>query len=308
MRKKLFLTLIILITSAIILLGIVFTLKLKQNNRFDSTANIKSNLTIYKDSLAKLADNKPESIIKGKDAYFKYFSLKDKVEDRDYAFKYFLSFYKSVIDKINQANQELSTNDTLNQGLFDNNGVLNNKLLTKRENYYKAYGLQVKSEAAEYYLDSDYNFLIQTFSKYLSAAWQEYLIFLMKESKEGFTYDAELTIPWDKMRERIIFLESFLNKYPNFTNRDEIQTSINQYLYFYLVGVDNSPISAATLSNGDNSLYPEVKKSYETFIRVNKDSKYRPIVLEYYELLKNYNFKVQDYIYKFINKKKLNTY
>lgn len=261
------------------------------------------NLTEYQNLLTTLPKNKPESIIKAKEAYFKYFSLKDSIEDRDLGFKIFLDFYKAVIAKIQE---NLKINDTLNKGLFDAKGNLNRYRLGLRKGYYNANGIKIKASEGVFYPDISYNFLYEEFNKYLSSGWNEYIKFSAKESRVGFAEDDGIIISWDKMRRRIIFLEAFLNKHPDFAAKDEVQKKINNYLYFYFVGMGNTPIyvwNNADIRNG--ILKTEVKKSYETFISTDKNSKYYPIVFEYYKLLKKHNFKAGDYIYQFVERKGL---
>lgn len=284
-----------IVISALLFLTIIGIFIFIKNN-----ANLsQQKLSKYQHFLAKLPLDNPNSIIKGKEAYFKYFSLEDPIKQRDYAFKYFLNFYTSVINKINE---NLSTNDTLNEG------NITEESQTKKINYYESCGIKIFVNEGLLYPDIDYTFLHHEFDKYISPAWKDYLYFLVKESGEGFMDDAAIIIPWDKMRERIIILESFMNNYPKFANKDEAQNKIKKYLYFYLVGTDNSPIYINSEENGKTFLKSEVKKSYEQFIDTDKDSKYNPIILEYYNLLKKHNFKVGNYIHEFVKQKGLDIF
>lgn len=243
-------------------------------------------LVKYQKFLSKLPLDNPKSIIKGEKEYFKYFSLSDPIQERDYAFKYYFIFYWKVVNKIGEK--------------FASKGILDRKFdkesLEKNVNYYESCGIKLLASEGTVYPSGDYTFLHKNFDEYISNEWREYLYFLLKESEEGFTDDAVIIIPWDKMRERIITLESFIDKNPEFAEKDEIQNAIKMYLYSYLMGTDNSPIYFENSYNGDTFLDPEIKKSYELFIDTNKDSKYYPIILEYYNLLKKHNFNVENYV------------
>lgn len=259
-------------------------------------------LSEYKLFLTKLPPNKLESIIKARTAYFKYFSLDDKVEYRNAGFNEFLTLYNKVINYLESISYIYQNEIPRNEYNYNN--------IKKRSEYLKKFNIKIGFTEATYYPETNYEFLNTTFGKYLSDDWREYLNFSAKVSNEGFTEMGSVAIPWDKMRERIIFLESFLNKYPHFIKEKDIKKNINYYLYSYVNDIganDNIVNEGADTKNEINPLKPGVKNSYETFITVNKTSHFYPMIEAYYKILKKHHFIVSDDIYDFINKK-LNNY
>ena len=80
--------------------------------------------------------------------------------------------------------------------------------------------------------------------------------------------------------------EKFVKKYPDFTDIDGVNFTLNKYLDIYLMGLDNTPV----FTIWDNKMNPEFKSSYEKFLNENKDSKYYPMVEELYSKAKENNF------------------
>lgn len=274
------------------------------NSKFTYHQNTTRNkLSDYEKFLASLSKEQPESVIKGKEAYFKYFPMSDKVEVRNLAFKAYLKFYNDIVNALYSPSHTYIYQDDIP------GQEANDKNIKKRIKRLKECHLKIDSEEGTYFPEADYGYLSYTFGKYLSKGWQEYLRYSIKESNEGFMHDAGIAIPWDKMRERIIFLEAFLDKYPNFENKNEVQNEIKEYLYFYLRGFKYSSIMYDYDYDGNGPLKADAKKSYEKFISINKNSKYYPIILEYYELLKKHKFIVKyAEIDNYIDKKGLDIY
>jgi hypothetical protein len=120
------------------------------------------------------------------------------------------------------------------------------------------------------------------------------------ENKSRFEEDYRILIPWDAIRERIISRENFIKKYPDFPENEEVRKYLEGYIGSYLGGLDNSKI---TNYPNDNKLKPDIKNSYEKFIVINKTSSYYKLVLDYYNLLRQHNFIVGEYVNVFLKKR-----
>jgi hypothetical protein len=159
-------------------------------------------------------------------------------------------------------------------------------------------GWTVKVSEGDYYLGELPNWFATEFKEILTPAYWEYFRLRSQEIKEGFSEDAGLLISWEQLRKRIITWENFLNQYPDFVERLNIQPYLAAYLSTYLGGIDNSTIY--DLNN--LALKQEVKTSYENFIKQDKDSKYHHIVQEYYAMLKKHGFIVPKNYAAFLQK------
>ncbi len=62
-----------------------------------------------------------------------------------------------------------------------------------------------------------------------------------KESETNYAADAGLIISWEQLGDRLIFWESFMNKYPESKLIKTVKQDYNYYLSDYLLGMDNTP-------------------------------------------------------------------
>lgn len=145
------------------------------------------------------------------------------------------------------------------------------------------------SESGEFFAE-DPSYLPANFASTLSEGLQEFLKIRQTEFEQaGRTYlveDAALTITWDQLSDRIVDWQNYLDKYPDYPGKKEVEGYISFYLDLYLLnfGLDNTPM----FING--VLTDEVRMSYERFIEKYHGTKYHGIVKEYYNLLKKHDF------------------
>lgn len=147
------------------------------------------------------------------------------------------------------------------------------------------------------YLKLDILKATSTMKNYLSIDWIKYLQLLDYNLKHPVFDDAAIMIGWDGLRKRIIKFSDFTNKYPNFSNNNSIKTDINNLMDCYLTGTENSPITEWE----SKQVRKEVIKSYENFIKYNKSSNYYSLVENYYNLLKENNFKLTSEAENYVN-------
>lgn len=253
---------------------------------------IKQNkLKEYNKYLDILPINKPESVIKARDKYFQLFSLNDSQLLRDEAFLLFQKKYKKIIETLQDEIGSIVGLDVHDQ-IKKDYWVVNEKRLKDKENYYKHYGIKVSFIYKGYLPDIDYNYLINQFKTYISPSMKEYLAFCLKESNQQVIDEGEILISWDELRKRLLYLEAFINKNPNFVAKKDVQEHLNWYLDLY-TGEKSSLYSYA--KNNINYIRTDIKQSFERFLKQNKDSKYYPQVLKKYKLLERYNFNIEEY-------------
>lgn len=259
------------------------------------TKQSQKRIIAYKKYVNGLPKNKVESIIDAKNAYFKIFSYKDAPKYRDQAFKIFKDFNFQLIEKINENFDLWSDRVAIGENAdkshnFEDLNKDSDKVVKKIYIHLNKNGLALRGSECQFYIAENFDFQYKEFSKYLSPEWQEYLKYRAKESREGYLEDAGIIIPWDEIRNRLIFWDNFIIKYPKFSESEEIKSNIKNYFYFYLNGVDNSPLADWWETD---KIKPEIIKSYENFIKYNKNSRFYPIVLNYYELLKRNKFTIK---------------
>ena len=140
----------------------------------------------------------------------------------------------------------------------------------------------------------------------LPPEWRSY--FEQQGRQSRLTEDGALQVPWDELRTRIVFWEHFLKQYPAFPLRESLQDSLDEYLGMWLGGVGSSAIADAGESGGGAMLLTGVRKSYERFLRDNKDSTNYSLVHSYYQLLAGRKFIPDQVTQDFLAKRKVRNY
>ena len=98
-------------------------------------------------------------------------------------------------------------------------------------------------------------------------------------------------------------IEKYLSKYKFNPERKELEGILKGYFTDYIYGQDNTPVTDFT---EERKLLPEVKKSYNNFLKFNKNSTYYKQMKNLYDLYKSNGFvrndKVDDYIQSIENR------
>ena len=166
--------------------------------------------------------------------------------------------------------------------------ILNDKYIENidpNDAYYKNNWVKIPFVEGSYFYAVNSEYFLKKYGKYLSPAYNEWLKFIVK--RESVMQDGGLKVPPDKLREYIISLENFVAQYPDFVLVGDAKDILESYLMTYLEGIDNSPIFDKW---NTRKMLPEFKTSYEKFLSENKDSKYYPMVEEFYSKAKANDF------------------
>ena len=79
------------------------------------------------------------------------------------------------------------------------------------------------------------------FKNKVTPDYEAYISQTDKESETNYAADAGLIISWEQLGDRLIFWESFMNKYPESKLIKTVKQDYNYYLSDYLLGMDNTP-------------------------------------------------------------------
>ncbi len=219
---------------------------------------------------------KGEYILMAKDLYFKTFTKEDTPETRDAAFEVFFKFYSNIAE--NSYKDEAFANLP-----FEGPEVEEAKKIAAK------YGLQLRSVEGTYEPIADPRQIFKMFESHLSDAYKAYLI--LSNKTVNLVEDAALTVGYDDLRKIIIFGDTILQRYPKSVVVPLVQKNLKNVLELYFTGMDNTPV----YDRGNTKLIlPEVKSSYEAFLKENKSSTYYPLVKEMYDFLKKNHFTYTD--------------
>jgi hypothetical protein len=133
------------------------------------------------------------------------------------------------------------------------------------------------------------DFLLNTFSGYVSEGVKEYLKIRDSELKKyPVIEDGGLAVSWDEIGDRLVAWEKFTKEFGDYTEEvKKADKKIDYYLKLYVAGepeLDNTPKFVS------GKLDDDLRRSYVRFIGTYTDSKYYNLISHYYDLLKNNDF------------------
>lgn len=230
-----------------------------------------SKIKQYGDEIAKIYNH---STYNNKEITVKKFTLKvnTKIQsaidnfnnstDKEQAFKEYFDTVTQYTDILNSKISDI--------GYFDSS-------------FFKQYGFETYMAEGDYYLRYPYTNMTKLSN--VPQDWQDWLYILSKRQND--LEDACLMISVEELRKAIVSMSDFIKKYPNFVAKDDVDEQLKYYYFYYLDGIDNSPI----YDYETNKVKSSYINSYKTFIDTNKDCIGYKTVENYYNKLKNNNFK-----------------
>ena len=264
--------------SGITLLFIYSLSALSGANAEPKQANVSAEYSAY---LSTLDSSSPNSIVQAKTELLSRFRGKED-ENANAAFRAFSKFYSDATSGLDSGFsskphlQELLSKIANVTGLDNNLFPAFDKLDTasareikkkyapalKELHQYTNAGLNFGQAEGMWYLQSDPDFLREAASVTIGD-FKAYLRFNAEECKQRIAEDGGILIPWDDLRKKIIREEGFAKQHPNLPEVEkDLKGSTSWMMNVYLAGIENSSID-----NYGVQLTPEVKNSYETFLR-----------------------------------------
>lgn len=113
----------------------------------------------------------------------------------------------------------------------------------------------------------DYSKLM-TFSDKVTTAMQTYLDLMAMESNEKTASDGGLVISLEELTRRTLAAESYVITFPDTAERMKVEDRFIQYLNYYLVGLNNTPI----FDYETFILLPEVKAQFEQMVESHSET------------------------------------
>ena len=189
----------------------------------------------------------------------------------------FLTFRSAYIAVAESLTNQLD-NDSVGQDLFKVGGHEGSadslRALLQR------HGFDLNSSEGNAFVDEDAGRLLDAFGPLLTPAMREYLSIRNVERQARFSEDAALQISWDSLSDRIAVWDQFLQQYPTFTWQPAAQYWRDMYLETYLTGMDNT----RTFTDS-GTLDPDVRRSYQRFLRDHAGTPAAQVVRDYVALL-----------------------
>ncbi|MEN6536947.1 MAG: hypothetical protein ABFD89_25055 [Bryobacteraceae bacterium] len=253
-----------------------------------------SPLERYQNWLSKLDRSRVQSIPAARKQFIEEFSTANAEAQVD-AFRKFLVFYRNVI-RDNDAEfhgkkdlQKVLTAVTDETGSRSSPlsalakstkpGASRLKAAYQRElaelAEYRRCGIDFAESEGDWYLQEDLDFLLET-AVPLKGEYHEYLAFYAREHRKRVVEDGGLMTSWGDLGRRISRWERFAAGHPSLAEtRTTIEPELGRMMSWYLVGTDNSP---AYDFSKKGAIVPELLRSYDTFLRDNKESRYFDLI------------------------------
>lgn len=110
----------------------------------------------------------------------------------------------------------------------------------------------------------DYEMQKKMSSEFLSEPMNHYISLKAMESNEMTAKDGGLVISWDELADRAVSAETFVKRYPDSPEWEEVKQSyLDRYLSMYIIGLINTPV----FDYETYKLKDEVRSSYEKLIK-----------------------------------------
>ncbi len=273
---------------------------------FGKDLQASDSITKYRNALQKLKTSQKESILIAKEEFYKSFPKNDKYAQD--GFRMFSEFYDKVIQESSEqffSNEKfaifLSEFYEIADGTFSSPLQGFDKMDAQRKDHvrkqyageleeftrYVKCGIKISADGeGGWYIREDFDFLCEMLRDW-PVDINKYLVFMKEESKQDVLMDGGLVIPWDDLRKRIIRFEEFARNYPALQEtKTKIQPELKGLLYVYLAGVDNSPV----FDWESQKMNPELKSSYEIFLKENKNSAWHSTIEKVYQIHQKHQF------------------
>jgi hypothetical protein len=140
--------------------------------------------------------------------------------------------------------------------------------------------LALDSQQGDFYWRVDYEALNKSYSRFLTEETQAYLSLRVAEDKQRYSGDGSLKITRAELGERIIAAETYLTKYVNGVYKTAVITLYQNYMGEYIHNYRYDAIDETTMK-----LLPDVKNSYEQFVKQHAATKSGKLVQDYLELI-----------------------
>ncbi|MFA6472233.1 MAG: M56 family metallopeptidase, partial [Candidatus Latescibacterota bacterium] len=212
---------------------------------------------------------------------------------------YYRKEYQEVLNEIMSYNHVV-TDDLLNKDPIE---VMNEKgtgFISALKMKYKGAvdelidfrkcGMKFSWGEGHWYLAEDAAFLAGIAARRGGKELQEYEQFLAEEGNKRLGQDGVMLATADELRQKIIRYENFAKKHPTLPEtKSVVEPELTYHLIFpYIRGFEYPP--ERPKSSQKPKIKPEYIKSYEKFLKENKDSDYYPLIKDVYNILKKHNF------------------
>jgi hypothetical protein len=146
------------------------------------------------------------------------------------------------------------------------------------------------------YVEIDFPLISSHFGRYASVQMSDYLKIMARETALHFAEDGALKISPRILGERIMAIETFLCANKRFTRKKELTQLGQNYLFAYLLGLNNTP----AFNYRTHRLDSRFLQSYRQIIAKYPATRFAALVQEYLKVLSKNDFKKTKLVLDFV--------
>jgi hypothetical protein len=294
-----------------------FLLKRKKGNIF--AVSIDDKKEIFREYLHRVCRFDPHAVDRSIRLYKIFFSDCPDEATRDEMFWEFRKFYYSVLRKAQNNPTIKDYISFLNDAKVPSSSIRYNSenyktigksyvehvpMTGKIKKIFEANGFHIYQNEGRYYLNEQPDFLVRHFCDYITDASRLFLNKTSEEEKEGWINDMFLEISWQKLGERVVWWEKFIQENPDFIRCEKAERLFYLYLAVFMKGVGGSEIFSIEHPNPNvpRVLNSNVKKAYEQYIKDYSNKCLSAcLIRNYYQILRKNNFEGAKEVMSFLD-------
>jgi hypothetical protein len=219
---------------------------------------------------------------------------KSNQEENDKAFKAYLEFQASLIDKLNQQLMENPALEKIGSLIWADSSLHEEEGKVFARNL-KPNGLQLASSEGMVYISRETEILRAYFYKFLTPSTKLFFNQFEIETNKHDVEDAALIIPVKELADRLAFWDNFLSAYPQHIFSEYAGNNIESDLYFLLIGLNNTP----AFDYESKIVDPEFLQAYQYFIKEYPDTKSAQTIRQYLRVLEKAEYRRDDKVVSF---------
>lgn len=127
----------------------------------------------------------------------------------------------------------------------------------------------------------DYAEILEEYENYISDSYRDYLSLIREEYIQNLERENVLLIEWDEVGDRILNHERYLEQHLVSDYYEQVKDR-----YYYLISVYIYGLNNTLIADENGYIIEALKESYESFINLENNSKFKEVLSEYVEILK----------------------
>lgn len=216
----------------------------------------------------------------------------------DKVFVKFLNEYVQAINQLNHLLYQHQESEIYNTIIWVEDSLRHPKSLVFHQRVNEL-GYRLIATEGSILIERNSQFLDSVFLDLMTSEMSGFFKAYSQEIDEPFAIDGGIAISIMDLGKRAVFWENFINENPDFILKDHATKAYDQYQYYYLAGMDNTPAFAY---ENEKFLYDEFKETYKRIVEQYPKSELAKTTTQYMELLEANDYRLTDSVRGYLTK------